>query len=326
MVSKIFPSAVGNSPFSSFKIFFLSEGFTASQQPQFSGACVEFVDRLLASPPFNLTRMNPHWLSIYRLFVPSANSGPALGVLPAAGRTAFESSIDVISGNLSINPVKVGAVLDAENIRSGSDPIPLSEMVSKNLPTWGPTGAMVVLLIPETAGRGAELEYRPAAEEYYFIATTLNGEWHQVILRSLGLHLGLGDEFDLDGQDFQAPRTQLEKAIYHRNLVYLENPPLTNGAISKWKELFSRGQQKLQTVVHPKSALRSAIDRSLPEFPFSPDTVEIWEGGGGYQERVYRTAMDCLMRRRIGDTTLPIRENALAFCVACRKVLANFVL
>lgn len=59
MAQKIFPAGVGNTPYDSFSIFLISEGYTQAQKSVFMADCLEFVELMLSVPPFNLLRFSP---------------------------------------------------------------------------------------------------------------------------------------------------------------------------------------------------------------------------------------------------------------------------
>ena len=66
-------------------------------------------------------------------------------------------------------------------------------------------------------------------------------------------------------------------------------------------------------------------DNTIDAVPMTPSTIEYWEGGGGYRTKVYRSAHDCLMRRRIGESRLPVSAGRVAFCKVCTQHLRNLL-
>jgi len=327
MLHKIFPSGVGNSIAHSFRLILVAEGFTQTQGPAFALACTELVQRLILLPPFNITRVRPEWLSVYRVFVPSANAGPASGAV-VAGRTAFDAAIDPGTGALTVDAVKVTADLDAQQFDDGGGAQPVAQFLRKGpLPNVG-AGYLIALLLPSVAvpAQGGEYEHDPADDEYHFVATTMNGEWHQVIARGIGMSFGLGDEYESAGAPFLAPADGINKAMPYPNLTYFETNPTLNKDALRWRGLFSRAQLNSPAVIHAKAAgAAAAPDNSINPFPVTPGTVEFWEGGGRFRSKVFRSAKDCLMRRRIGDPALPVRTAPVPFCVACRSYLKHCI-
>lgn len=114
MLKKVFPFDAENTFDNSFKIIFISEGCLATERVKFISSCIDFTGKLIETPPFNLTRINSNWLSVYTSFTPSNNSGPSVNSTPASGRTVFESKVDTYTGLLAINQSKLNSYLDAE--------------------------------------------------------------------------------------------------------------------------------------------------------------------------------------------------------------------
>jgi hypothetical protein len=300
-----------------------AEGFVAAEESAFLAACAQFIQRLVATPPFNLTRISPQSLSVYARFMASGASGPVTGAR-ISGRTVFESAVDG-AGVLTVSPARVKAVVDAEEIRVAGVAAPLPAFVTPGEQTLGMRGTLLVLLLPQQAGNGVEAELLPASlDEYHCVATSLNGAWHQLVLRAMGAAFGLGDEFELPGPAWLAPAPE-EPWIPYFNLEYFDVPPLVNRTSPKWRELFGPAAQNSPPVIHPKPLPAATPDTTLAAFPAMPDSVELWEGGGGYRTKVYRTAQDCLMRRRIGDPALPVRSAPVPFCLACRRFLSDCI-
>jgi hypothetical protein len=327
MLRKIFPSGVGNSIAHSFRLLLLAEGFTAAQGPAFSAACSDLIERLVLIPPFNHTRVRPHWLTVHRSFAPSANAGPASGA-SVPGRTRFDAAIAPATGVMSLDAAKVVAALDAEQFDDGGGLQAISSYLKKGgLPNVG-AGFLVVVLLPNVAtpAAGGEYEHDPADDEYHFVATTMNGEWVQVIARGIGMSLGLCDEYEAAGADFLEPVQSVNKAMPYPNLTYFPTNPTLNKDAVRWRGLFSRAQLNSPAVIHGKAAGAAGTpDNTINAYPVTPGTVEFWEGGGRFRTKVFRSAKDCLMRRRIGDPALPVRTQPVPFCVACRSYVKNVI-
>ena len=92
MLRKLFPGGFDNSPYNSFKLVLVSEGYLANETARFIGDCVDLLEGLFNTAPFGLTRMRLGWLSIYAGFTPSGQSGPAINASAAANRTAFPTA------------------------------------------------------------------------------------------------------------------------------------------------------------------------------------------------------------------------------------------
>ena len=116
MLRKLFPSGFSNSPFNSFKLVLVAEGYRAGETARFIGDCMDLIEALFSTAPFGLTRMRPGWLSIYVGFTPSGQSGPAINTPAAASRTAFESSLTTATGVLTLSQAKINAWSAAETL------------------------------------------------------------------------------------------------------------------------------------------------------------------------------------------------------------------
>jgi len=321
VLQKLFPSSVGTPPMSSFKLIFLAEGYQALHQSDFKSACADFYAWLIATPPFNSTRYNPGWLTVYAGFQASTATGPAPAGTTPANRTTFDSALSA-AGVLTVDSAKVVAVLDAENLQEGGIAQGLSGFLAKGHQTYGRTGALVVLLLPAATPAGAEMAYVPAVGEYHFIAVTQNGLWQQVVLRAMCDVLGLGDEFELAGTDFLEPTTAEEIALLPFNLEYFDTLPTTNGVSPGWNRLFGPGRAAAPAIVHASSGSPAPLDTN----PMTPETVEFWEGGGGFRTKIYRTAKDCLMRRQFGNPAhLPLTSAPVPLCLACSTFLRDAI-
>jgi hypothetical protein len=96
------------------------------------------------------------------------------------------------------------------------------------------------------------------------------------------------------------------------NTDYLPTPPGVAASV-KWRVLGVTGA----TPVHPHASSGNVVDN----YPTTPSEAEFWEGGDGFQTKVYRTAKDCLMRRRLSDMSALLRARRIPFCLACRTAL-----
>ena len=327
MVRKIFPAGVGNSPFNSFKLFFISEGYIASQSAQFTSDCLEFLENLYTVAPFNLTRVRPHWLSVYTSFTASNNAGPAVDTAASAERTVFESTFTSTTGLIGINQTKVNAFIDMQAIPTDSGEGRLSTFVGKGDHLHGLTGSLVVILLPSIEGHphGGELENIPSGNDYRFVSVSKDGLWHQTILRTIASCFGLGDEYELADAEHLEPDEKAKRFVGRFNLQYFENgPPNPISAQTQWFQLLTSKQRVLPPSIHQRMN-PDEIDVSLDLLPASPVGIEFYEGGGGFRKKVWRSAHDCLMRRKIGDKQLPTRTSLVPLCAVCRKFIQNII-
>ncbi len=324
MLKKIFPSMVASSPLDSFKIILLAEGFQVTQKQEFSNACYEFIERLTTTPPFNLIKLNPNLFNIYSGFKASNQSGPGNNSTTPA-RTVFESVFNATQKTLTINQAKFNAFIEnpSTTFPYDNNSLALNEFYAKGNISLSKFATIIAILLPPIAGETKTIETESvlSKDDYHFIGTTTNNHWYQVIFRTIGSKMGLGDESENPGTEFQAP-TQGKDDANSFNLQYLDALPETNrDKRLKWSKFFSAAQRILPPSVHPKTGDTSIPDNSINALGTTQSKIEFWEGGGGFRTGIYRSAMDCLMRRRIGDLQLPVSDNKVPFCYVCRNYL-----
>ena len=329
MLHKIYPSGHPSPPQNTFKLVFLAEGFQANQKKQFHDACQLFIRLFLKTPPFNLTIINPAWINIYAGFEASSQSGAANGAA-TSGRTVFESSFNPSLKTLSISQPNVNAIIDdpATTLPLGNETLALSDFFDKGpLASSGKSSTLIVLLLPPISAEASTIatENTPGENDYPFVATTTNNFWYQIVLRSLASRLGLGDEYELSGDENLAP-TKRNLDAPNFNLQYLDSAPTSNkDPRFKWRQYFSIGEKILPAVVHPRAGDTSVPDNTIDTVPVSYSSIQFWEGGGGYRTEIYRSAKDCLMRRKIGDPALPVSEARVPFCYVCKNYLKSLM-
>jgi hypothetical protein len=325
-IKKIFPAGLDTSPLHTLKIILLAEGYRAADRPQFAAACSDFVAFLSRTAPFSLMDINPYSISVHAGFVASGAAGAAVDA-PANNRTAFDASYDTAAHQLSISQSKFNAFVEdaTTTLTVENTDVQLAEVLCKGDLTVGTSGATVALLLPPISGEPAtaETESVLGADDYHFVACSTNNFWHQVVLRTIGAVMGLGDEWELDGNDFLAPAKP--KDVLYVNLQYYDAPPTTHqtGKLN-WRDYLSLADRIQPPVVHPK-VNPAAADNTIDAVPMTPSTIEYWEGAAGYRTKVYRSAHDCLMRRRIGDGRLPVSAGRVPFCKVCRQHLKNLL-
>lgn len=327
-VKKIFPAQVGNTVKNSFKIFFVAEGYLKTEYGLFLSDCIETIHRILKTPPFNLLRIRPNFLSVYAIFKDSTNSGPAIDTTPSNNRSVLESKLNSSNGILEINYTKLEDILKTIKIPYLDESINFTDIAKKGVPNMGILGDLIVVLLPELAtsnAKGGEYENPLDKDQYYFVATTKNKEWYQIILHGLGKTLGLNVEYELDGNDFEEPPTDVPIS-FNKNLTSFENmtADLAN-AKTNWSSLFSATQRVQAISIHPNNSSSGIPSTNINIIPETPEKIEFWEGGGGYRKKVYRSAKDCLMRRQIGNTSLPVREQKMPLCFVCRNIIKNLI-
>ena len=325
-MQKIFPFLGGSVATSCLNLLIVAEGFVAAQEREFHGLCLDFIDFLLKTAPFNQTQKNAGWLNIWSSFSPSSQSGAFNGASAPAGRTVFDATSQ--AGELGLDQTAFEAWVSAEEFKEQDVTRPLTDIFSAGESLSGSSGTIVVVLLPSQGGAGLEAELTPADDQYKWLAVSADGLWEQFLLRAIAKKVGLGDEFENEGVDFLEPADDATKwqISNHFNLIYSDAPPAALDTPSMpWFPLFSAIQRTDPPAVHPRTGDPATTDDSIDAFPATQTKPEFWEGGGGFRRKVYRSAKDCLLRRKVGDPALPIRERVVPLCPACRHTVDNLI-
>lgn len=319
ILKKLYPRNGDESYLTTTSLVFIAEGYTVAQETQFYQDVDQAFQRILDYHSLINLRRDNNSLSVYTLFIPSAQSGIASNATEAINRTPFES---YLSNGLHLNYNKIRDVLDDAYFASYSNEqnklsTRLVLMNSDELESL--TKALPVFIFPNITSQVGEFE-NLIANQYYYVATTLDNFYEQAILRAVFRLWGLGDEFELDGNGFLEPDDEVGTTInfLFPNLFYTANLNLISPSTPdfKWRNLFTSFDSTTITT-HPHPGSVNTPDRTLPSIPFSYRKIELWEGGGGFRKKIYRVAQDCLLRRRIGDPTLPVKEKKIALCPVC---------
>jgi hypothetical protein len=316
VASKIHPYGIGNSLDASFKLILVAEGFTAAERGAFSALCHGLVEAILATTPFNRTRVRPEWLTVLKVFMPSTDPGPRLG--GASGHsTLLGSFVEGATNRLVVDHAQLGAVLASQSVTTAAGLVPLAALYGAGGITYGVTGGLVAVIAPALANpAGADDHVRPGAGQYHLVATTANGLWHQVVLRGMGTALSLADEYERDGAAFATATNASPEFANAPNVIFSDAPPAMNADFAAWHHLMSPAETLAPAVVHPRPA-HDLPNTALPAAPYAAGRIAFWEGGAGYRRKAYRPAEDCLMRRAPGLGYLPARVGAVGFCPVC---------
>lgn len=327
LVRKIFPFGTGVSPRDAINIVVLAEGFTSGQELDFYNHCWRLTNLILDTSPFQYTKIKPFWLCIFTHFKASSQAGPSIDVAPSPNRTVYESKLNTATETLELNDSLITQEVDTLTAIDHGQTVALSKLINKGKPIGENGHTLIVILTPSTGGAGGDMELlNPTMDKYAYVATTLDGHWHQVITRSLGKLLKLGDEYDLDGTTFLAP-SEVQGEYLGRNypnLFYSKDtlPTLVDNTF-KWYRLLSPSERVKNLVIH--SQIGASVDRNILNPAYSSDKIELWEGAGHFRKQVYRSAQDCLMRRRIGDKSISLRHQEVPFCRICQDYLFKII-
>lgn len=277
--------------------------------------------KMSAYYPFNILS-DADFFSIYTLFDPESNPvSLSLTNIPSIGLT-FNKAI----GKIEINTKNFSTKLEAIKINSISSEHNLKQVLKGN--NLSASKCLLVVLLPPQGEGGFESEFESTSEDdFYFIATSCDSNWEQVIIRSMCKLMGLGDEFEYSDLDFEQPDSHIGKKMnyLHPNLMYLDTAfTSVPSADTKWGLLCKKVGFDFPIRKAPGHPLQA--DMSIPSRNFIPNDIELWEGGGGYRTKIYRSAHDCLMRRQIGNKNLPVRGSEVPLCPVCSAYVLQQIL
>lgn len=314
------------------RLIFIAEGYTASDEAVFYKDVYEILEKLGTRFPFSLLKGNGNnkMFSAFMSFTPSSQSGYASSQSQAVGRTVFETY--VFDNQLYINFDKVNSYIDDLIYTDGDNELNyinggvnkgLSE-ITNGISIVG-SHTLIFIVLPKAYRSDLELEITDS-NTYYSIVTSADNNVEQVVLRSVAKILSLGDEFDLPGNEQLTPTEIQGDAILllFRNLYYSPNinigPNPNTDELFPWRNFFDKNYDypvPVNNTLNP-----NVINRNLPAERVTYTEIELWEGAGRFRKDVYRSAEDCLMRRRIGDTSIPVKNHKVSFCPLCRELLS----
>ncbi len=316
------------SPLVTFNLLLLGEGF--NDEATFNSACVEAVYKLLTFSSFMFTFRRPNWLNAFSYFTASVDQGPPAGSgIP--GNTAFGSTFDPVTRTITYDSDTVANLIDTLSIQglNGQPDIPANQIWPRSREVIGQTGSAVVILGPSVAG-GASISGEGGYPDIgstatptgvFFTGASMDGDYHKVIARAVGHGFGLGDEFELPGAAFLAPTGfDVPLTNWAPNLVVLPTVPTGHPTpTDKWYWEMSGTEQQAAWSIVPHPGAPGTPDNA-PHTPV-PAGIQLVEGGGGFRTGVYRAFPDCLMRRRLHDATLTIKDPQISFCRVCARWL-----
>ncbi|NUN99206.1 MAG: hypothetical protein HUU01_01185 [Saprospiraceae bacterium] len=271
--------------------------------------------------PFN-TLSYIKFLSIHTVFDPVNNSTNLNTTnIPNIGLTLNQPT-----ERIEINANSLSSKLESIKINNISSEHNLIQVLKRN--SLYSNRCLLVVLLPPQGDGGYENEFQKTSDDdFYFVATTCDGHWEQVIIRAMCKLMGLGDEYENTGQEYEKPERYIGKLFnhFHPNLLYSDTPNSSiPAADTKWGHLSNKIGFDFpirRAPSHPGQA-----DLSIPTHNFLPNNIELWEGGGGYRTHIYRSAHDCLMRRQIGNKNLPVREAVVPLCPVCAAYVQQQIL
>lgn len=314
---QLFPSTFLSPRACDLLIVVASEGYLASERSNFLVDCSSLLDNLTRTFPLSLLPVSLYRVGLSAAFLPSAQRGPAVGA--NAADTVFGSRLATGSSTLVLDSQKVNSAVTSIEIPDWEGaPKRLAEMAPKGN-SVGQRSAELFVLTPEVQGSDGGDAYVGLAvagsDDFHVTATTANGQWHQVLARRIAKRLGLADEFELEGSDFLKPTQEQRMSLFSApNVLVTPRVELERSR----RKLYSLMPQAVvdNLAVHPKTNPQTVSVPSVGPMTMQPESA-LHEGAAGFRTEVWRTAEDCLMRRRIGDPVLTCRKQPVGFCLAC---------
>ncbi len=83
MLRRLFPGGFSNSPYDSFKLVLVAEGYLANETARFIGDCVDLVEALFSTAPVGLPLAHPGWLGVVPVVEPKTELDPNNGLMLA---------------------------------------------------------------------------------------------------------------------------------------------------------------------------------------------------------------------------------------------------
>ncbi len=321
---KIFPKTYHIHPGFTVNLHIISEGYTNEQQ--FNNDCITLREKLLSLSPFNLLRLHSSFFSIYTFYEASTQSGPRITNNPSdqnfvPGNTPFDSVFNTSLQRLFVNESKVMAIMNNMTVRFQGQSIDFLKTIRqrKDYEYFGP--GVVLLLLPEQTGLAGIQNYLVETEnrssQVYYAATSANQNFEMTVARALARSIGLGDEFGFFNSSYQLPsQDQIARLKKFPNVVYIPNAPSAGNNYSpppdfKWNSFLTSAQRQSLAVFSSQAT--------------NAGKVGLFEGAGGYQQKVYRSTYDCIMSRNFGDPTRLLKTKQRSFCPICTGVIRKVV-
>lgn len=294
--------------FSSFdnNVFILYISKNDKNRVHFWNICKGIWGKILKTSPFNLLFLTSNFLSINAIFCIPEENDPVYDLLDASSEKKINlMNIEKLWKN----------VLDCyekrEHFTLGYD---MSSF---------PKNSIIFLVLPKIEDN-IEIklvEISNLSKQLIINIFSFKDYFEQLILRTLLKKNSLGDEFEFNEIDYLEP---MEESIfwinyYHYNLnCYINEPFYIGHSDNKWKSLPVNNNALLfinKYPGHPEEA-----DNHTHLF-FYDQEFSIWEGGGGYRTKIYRSSYDCLLRRKIGDKNLMLGREKVPLCPACEAYI-----
>jgi hypothetical protein len=277
----------------------LGDGFLPSEEQEFDAAVAKAKAQLFDIYPFSLARGSSGLLAMWSLFLKSDRRGPR-----AANTSDTKSALDltVDGGRLSLDPFLLAPLLNSIQIQTGAGA------------ASHPFTLVVVLLPAEMSGAPLSVDAESTALPDW-AATTIDGDVGALVAKYIGKFVGLIEEWEFAGAQAGAVATHWQDAYPN---VTVGIPDTPDGFVGtkrfKW----------LAWVPPAQRALPFRIEHNDGSVTGSADGFPLYEGGAGFHRGIFRLRKDCIMRRRLGDPSAPVRGGDAGFCPACTAWLKRW--
>ncbi|MEZ4684670.1 MAG: hypothetical protein R3B47_00930 [Bacteroidia bacterium] len=289
------------------KIVFVPEGFSSEQN--YIQICKDFIVDLQGHYPFNFL-INNDLIEIYSLF-PDIESTPS----GSLNHSILETEIN--NFQIEVNRDIVSSIIENSYFNdSPGEAIRLSDQIHNGEVEKSLNLCLVIVLLPKMGSEfpyGIAQEFPASSDDYFFIATSVDNLWYQIVLRTICRIIGLGDEF-YAGDGIVSSPNEFEGTYidtFFPNLLYLEsNPKTINIQDSKWKKYYSNIQSSL--IVNDNAEVNSI-------YSYMSEDVEAWVGGGSFEKKIFRSYGDCLLSYEINNELRPLRNSRKVLCRLCES-------
>jgi len=295
-------------------IVLLGDGFES--QSDFLDLCNEFKRKFLKYSPFSILNNIEDVINIYSvLWTQSDFEKFSNSEMP---NSILELEINNANNSVDFNKKRLLEIIKTFSTNKNLFNEEYNKLFNAQIISKLNPNTLVAVLVPnnEYEENLIELEGFLEDDRFYFVLTSVNQFWEQIIIRAFCKLLGLANEYTFDTSEYFEPKdinSILMIDLEIPNLLYYDNLSVAQVDLKKWNHLISSDS----------SIKNDGIKTSDSRFQYSSEKIELWEGGGGYETKVYRSSQDCLMRRQIGNQDRPVKKTKVPLCLICETYIRN---
>ena len=294
-----------------FNLVVISEGYTSIQKNQFYQDVFTLWEGITSYYPFTKLKYANNSISLNAVFEPSTAAGYALTQNSAVGANNFHTYFDSGLNKLQMDLGLVDQFINLCVVNLKHETVDLKDYVFRDNLPYTPRSTLVLILLPSSTVLQAEVE-NINSTNYYNVASCLDGNIEQLVIRSFAKIIGLGDEFE----GSYVPTIADGKDVNHvfPNLIYADQigdlPSVSDDAF-KWRHLFH--SNALSNINVTPNLTVNSISQNEVSF----GEIGFFEGGASTDKKIYRSALDCLLRREIGNDILSVKSKKVGLCPIC---------